>query len=97
MAWAPDKFVALSGVFDIAPHFAHERSRLVHWISPMWLAMIGRELSDAHGGKSDAADADAADAACTLLADFKVGNAGIGMKHDVNYKLIKINLLDRHV
>ena len=48
--WAPDKFVALSGVFDIAAHFSHERSRLVHWISPMWLAMIGRRraASNAH-------------------------------------------------
>ena len=41
-AWRPDKFVALSGVFDIAAHFAHERTRLVHWLSPMWLAMLGR-------------------------------------------------------
>ena len=41
-AWRPTKFVALSGVFDIAAHFAHERTRLVHWLSPMWLAMIGK-------------------------------------------------------
>eukprot|EP00966_Prymnesium_polylepis_P284845 6580895-Prymnesium_polylepis.1 len=27
-AWAPDRFVALSGVFDIAPHFGHEKTRL---------------------------------------------------------------------
>ena len=42
--------MALSGVFDIAAHFSHERSRLVHWISPMWLAMIGRRraASNAH-------------------------------------------------
>jgi hypothetical protein len=26
-AWLPDRFVALSGVFDIAAHFAHERTK----------------------------------------------------------------------
>lgn len=41
-AWQPDRLVLLSGVFDIAPHFAHEETRLVHWLSPMWLAMRGR-------------------------------------------------------
>jgi acetyl esterase/lipase len=41
----PDRFVALSGVFDIAPHFAHERTRGVHWLSPMWLAMMGRGVA----------------------------------------------------
>ena len=40
--WQPDRLVMLSGVYDIALHFAHERTRLVHWLSPMWLAMIGR-------------------------------------------------------
>ena len=44
-AWQPDKFVALSGVFDIAKHFAHERTRLVHWLSPMWLAMVGKKTA----------------------------------------------------
>ncbi len=44
----PDRFVALSGVYDIAAHFAHENSRLVHWLSPMWLAMIGRRALDAN-------------------------------------------------
>lgn len=41
----PDRFVALSGVFDIAPHFAHERTRSVHWLSPMWLVMMGRRVA----------------------------------------------------
>ena len=36
------EIVALSGVYDIAAHFAHENTRLVHWLSPMWLAMAGR-------------------------------------------------------
>jgi acetyl esterase/lipase len=44
--WVPDRFVALSGVFDIASHFSHERTRLVHWLSPMWLAMIGRRTAN---------------------------------------------------
>jgi acetyl esterase/lipase len=49
--YLPDKFVALSGVFDIASHFAHERTRLVHWLSPMWLTMLGRRsLTAAEGG-----------------------------------------------
>ena len=39
VGWLPSKFVALSGVYDIAAHFAHENTRLVHWLSPMWLAM----------------------------------------------------------
>ena len=30
------------GVYDIAAHFAHENTRLVHWLSPMWLAMAGQ-------------------------------------------------------
>ena len=42
VGWLPSKFVALSGVYDIAAHFAHENTRLVHWLSPMWLAMAGR-------------------------------------------------------
>ncbi|KAL1500349.1 hypothetical protein AB1Y20_013013 [Prymnesium parvum] len=41
--WLPDRFVGLSGVFDIGPHFLHEKSRLVHWLSPMWLAMLGKQ------------------------------------------------------
>jgi acetyl esterase/lipase len=52
--WKPDKFVALSGVFDIASHFAHERSRLVHWLSPMWLAMIGRARAEKGDGAAGA-------------------------------------------
>ena len=52
--WQPDKFVALSGVFDIGPHFAHERTRLVHWLSPMWLAMIGRTMDKSDAGLAEA-------------------------------------------
>ena len=48
-AWMPDRFVALSGVFDIAPHFRHESGRLVHWLSPMWQAMRGRPHADGGG------------------------------------------------
>ena len=50
--WLPDRFVALSGVFDIAAHFAHERTRLVHWLSPMWLAMIGRKALAVQNGRA---------------------------------------------
>ena len=51
--WLPDRFVALSGVFDISAHFAHENTRLVHWLSPMWLAMIGNrgeQVAPSEGG-----------------------------------------------
>jgi len=50
----PNRFVALSGVFDIAPHFAHERTRLVHWLSPMWLAMLGRRARTDDSGRQPA-------------------------------------------
>lgn len=54
----PDRFVALSGVFDIAPHFAHERTRHFHWLSPMHLTMLGRRVADPQGGVVDAAAPD---------------------------------------
>jgi len=62
--WLPDRFVALSGVFDIAPHFAHESGRLVHWLSPMWQAMRGRDVvapggGSGSGGGSGGGDGDA--------------------------------------
>ena len=65
-AWLPDRFVALSGVFDIADHFAHERSRLVHWCSPMWLAMIGKPTAAATAAAADAVAPAAAHAAAEL-------------------------------
>lgn len=39
----PNQFVSLSGVYDIEPHFFHERTRRVHLVSPMWAAMGGPE------------------------------------------------------
>ncbi len=80
----PDRFVALSGVFDVPLHFAHETGRGVHWMSPMWLAMIGRrtageaqatqaEAAATQAAEEAAAEAEAAEAELLAIALEKLG------------------------
>ena len=75
-SWLPDRFVALSGVFDIAAHFAHERTRLVHWLSPMWLAMIGRGV--ASNAQASKPLLDAEESQLVPIDDLKASAAAAG-------------------